>query len=152
MRCGYCDFNTFTSDQLGPDGGPQAWATAVHAEIELAARTLGDRAPAVQTVFFGGGTPTLLRPTQLADVLAHIADRFGLRPDAEVTTEANPETLGKPELEGLLAGGINRLSLGMQSAVPAVLATLDRVHTPGRALELVATGHGERGSARSVWI
>lgn len=138
VRCGYCDFNTFTADQLGPDGGPQAWASAVHAEIELAARTLGDRAPAVQTVFFGGGTPTLLRPAQLADVLTHIADRFGLRPDAEVTTEANPETLGQPELEGLLAGGINRLSLGMQSAVPAVLATLDRVHTPGRALELVA--------------
>ncbi len=138
VRCGYCDFNTFTSDQLGSDGGPQAWATAVHAEIELAARTLGDRAPAVRTVFFGGGTPTLLRPAQLADVLTHIADRFGLRPDAEVTTEANPETLGQPELEGLLAGGINRLSLGMQSAVPAVLATLDRVHTPGRALELVA--------------
>ncbi|WP_341728200.1 radical SAM family heme chaperone HemW [Brooklawnia sp.] len=138
VRCGYCDFNTYTADQLGADAGPDAWLRAVHSEIDMAARVLGDQAPAVETVFFGGGTPTLLRPSQLTGVLAHISDRFGLQPDAEVTTEANPETIGPAELDSLIAGGINRLSLGMQSAVPHVLATLDRVHTPGRALELVA--------------
>ena len=137
VRCGYCDFNTYTADQLGVDAGPDAWLRAVHSEIDMAARVLGERAPAVDTVFFGGGTPTLLRPSQLTSVLAHISDRFGLAPDAEVTTEANPETIGPAELDELLAGGINRISLGMQSAVPKVLATLDRVHTPGRALELV---------------
>ena len=137
VRCGYCDFNTYTADQLGPGGGPDAWLAAVHSEIDLAARVLGEQAPEVSTVFFGGGTPTLLRPSQLTEVLAHIAGRFGLRPGAEVTTEANPETIGPAELDALLVGGINRLSLGMQSAVPHVLATLDRVHTPGRALELV---------------
>ena len=79
-----------------------------------------------------------MRPGQLAAVLKHIRDAFGLSADAEVTTEANPETVGPNELEALRAGGINRLSLGMQSAVPHVLATLDRLHTPGRALEAVA--------------
>lgn len=138
VRCGYCDFNTYTADQLGTGGGPDAWLDAVLAEIDLAARVLGPDAPPVETVFFGGGTPTLLRPDQLASVLARIADRFGLAADAEVTTEANPETVGPAELARLRAGGINRLSLGMQSAVPHVLATLDRVHTPGRALQVVA--------------
>ncbi len=137
VRCGYCDFNTYTADQLGPDAGPSAWHAAVLAEIDLARRVLGPDAPSVSTVFFGGGTPTLLSPAQLTSVLRRIADEFGLTPDAEVTTEANPETVGPAELDALLAGGINRLSLGMQSAVPHVLATLDRVHTPGRALAVV---------------
>lgn len=138
VRCGYCDFNTYTLDQLGPGGGRDDWLAAVHAELELASRVLGPMTPPVSTVFFGGGTPTLMSPAQLSEVLAVISERFGLQPDAEVTTEANPETVGPPELAALRAGGINRLSLGMQSAVPHVLATLDRVHTPGRALEVVA--------------
>lgn len=138
VRCGYCDFNTYTAGQLGPGGGRDDWLAAVHAEIDLAARVLGPDAPPASTVFFGGGTPTLMRPGQLAAVLKHIRDAFGLSADAEVTTEANPETVGPNELEALRAGGINRLSLGMQSAVPHVLATLDRLHTPGRALEAVA--------------
>lgn len=138
VRCGYCDFNTYTTDQLGPGGGRDDWLAAVHAEIDLAARVLGPASPPASTVFFGGGTPTLVSPGQLAGVLKHIRDAFGLSADAEVTTEANPETVGPNELEALRAGGINRLSLGMQSAVPHVLATLDRLHTPGRALEAVA--------------
>lgn len=138
VRCGYCDFNTYTPDQLGPGGGRADWLAAVHAEIGLASRVLGSATPPVSTVFFGGGTPTLMRPTQLDEILADIGDRFALKPDAEVTTEANPETVGPRELAALRAAGINRLSLGMQSAVPHVLATLDRVHTPGRALEVVA--------------
>ncbi|GAA2182668.1 radical SAM family heme chaperone HemW [Brooklawnia cerclae] len=137
VRCGYCDFNTYVLDQAGTRG-PGDWLTAAHAEIDLASRVLGEQAPPVSTVFFGGGTPTLMSPAQLGGLVSHIAERFGLADGAEVTTEANPETVGPAELEGLLAVGISRLSLGMQSAVPHVLATLDRVHTPGRALEVVA--------------
>lgn len=91
----------------------------------------------VDTVFFGGGTPTLLPAEQLGFVLREIRESFGLADNAEITTEANPETLSPEYLEILLKAGFNRLSLGMQSAVPSVLATLDRVHTPGRALEAV---------------
>lgn len=137
VRCGYCDFNTYTAAQLGPGGGPDAWLAAAHAELDLAARVLGPDAPQVSTIFFGGGTPTLMSPTQLVGLVASVAETFGLTPDAEVTTEANPETVGPAELGALRAGGINRLSLGMQSAVPHVLATLDRVHTPGRALDVL---------------
>lgn len=137
IRCGYCDFNTYTLDQLTPDAQPEAWLSAVHSEIELAAQVLNGRAPAVETVFFGGGTPTLLEIGQLTGVLKHIDQCFGLTPGAEVSTEANPETIGPAELESMIEGGINRLSLGMQSAVPHVLSTLDRVHTPGRVLKLV---------------
>lgn len=137
-RCGYCDFNTYTADQLGSGGGQKDWLAAVHAEIDLASRVLGPDAPKVSTVFFGGGTPTLMSPAQLTEVLVHVGHNFGLAQDAEVTVEANPETVGPGELEALRSGGFNRLSLGMQSAVPHVLATLDRVHTPGRAIEVVA--------------
>lgn len=137
VRCGYCDFNTYTADQLGPGAGPDAWLAAAHREIELAAGVLGDAASPAATVFFGGGTPTLLRPAQLGSLVAQIERQFGLAADVEITTEANPETVGPAELAELRAAGINRISLGMQSAVPHVLATLDRVHTPGRALQVV---------------
>ena len=139
-RCGYCDFNTYTADQVR-GAGPEVYLAAAHAELELAARVLGDQAPSVGTVFFGGGTPTLLRPEQLGGLLQHVKQLFGLRPDAEVTTEANPETLDAAYLDALLAAGINRLSMGMQSASPHVLRVLDRVHTPGRALEMAKLAH-----------
>ncbi len=137
VRCGYCDFNTYTADQLGPDAGPDAWLAAAHREIDLAAEVLGDAASPAATIFFGGGTPTLMSPAQLGELVAHIEQVAGIAPDAEVTTEANPETVGPAELGELRAAGINRISIGMQSAVPHVLATLDRVHTPGRALQVV---------------
>ena len=137
VRCGYCDFNTYTADQLGPDAGPDAWLAAAHREIDLAAEVLGDAASSAATIFFGGGTPTLMSPAQLGELVAHIGQVAGIAPDAEVTTEANPETVGPAELGELRAAGINRISIGMQSAVPHVLATLDRVHTPGRALDVV---------------
>ena len=137
VRCGYCDFNTYTADQLGPDAGPDAWLAAAHREIDLAAEVLGDAASPAATIFFGGGTPTLMSPAQLGELVAHIGQVAGIAPDAEVTTEANPETVGPAELGELRAAGINRISIGMQSAVPHVLATLDRVHTPGRALQVV---------------
>ncbi|MGI5950641.1 MAG: radical SAM family heme chaperone HemW, partial [Brooklawnia sp.] len=140
VRCGYCDFNTYVAKHIGPNAEGD-FLTAAHREIDLAANASAGSAQPLATVFFGGGTPTLMSPVQLGELLAHLSDSFGLAPGAEITTEANPETLGEPELAGLRAAGINRLSLGMQSASPAVLATLDRQHTPGRALQVVRQAH-----------
>jgi oxygen-independent coproporphyrinogen-3 oxidase len=128
-RCGYCDFNTY----VAPAGERARWRAAALAEVALAAGELGDRR--VDTVFFGGGTPTLLPPADLVAVLRAIDERLGLSADAEVTVEANPETVTPALLEALRAGGVTRISLGMQSAAPHVLAVLERVHTPGRAVE-----------------
>ncbi|HEU5485777.1 MAG TPA: radical SAM family heme chaperone HemW [Microlunatus sp.] len=150
-RCGYCDFNTYTPAELriGPIAAdPQRAATglgdtgdayleAAAAEIELAGRVLGAAAPRVSTVFVGGGTPTLLPAADLVRLLDRVRDVFGLSPDAEVTTEANPESVNPGSLAELRAGGFTRISFGMQSAVAHVLATLDRVHTPGRPVAAV---------------
>ena len=136
-RCGYCDFNTYVPGDGGEDDRA-AYVRAALAEIRLARRVLGSGAPAVGTVFFGGGTPTLLPAELLAALLDEIRDAFGLAPGAEVTTEANPETVS-PAMLGVLRGaGFTRISLGMQSAVPHVLAALDRRHTPGRAVDAAA--------------
>jgi putative oxygen-independent coproporphyrinogen III oxidase len=98
---------------------------------------LGDRDLPVDTVFFGGGTPTLLGAGDLASVLAAIAAEFGLAPDVEVTTEANPDSVAAWDLEALREAGFNRMSFGMQSAVDHVLATLDRTHDPMRVPAVV---------------
>jgi len=139
-RCGYCDFNTYTADELGPDPGASraGWADAVLAEWSLARSVLGDDRPRVDTVFFGGGTPTLMPPGDLLRVLDALAADPGLSPDAEVTVEANPETLTYESLRALRAGGVTRLSMGMQSASAHVLGVLDRTHTPGRVTQAVA--------------
>ena len=139
-RCGYCDFNTYTATELGPDPGASRAGyvdRAIH-ELDLARAVLGPDAPTVSTVFVGGGTPTLLPPADLARFLAAVEERFGLADDAEVTTESNPDSIGAAGLAQLRAAGFTRVSFGMQSAVPHVLATLDRVHTPGRAAQAVA--------------
>jgi len=136
-RCGYCDFNTYTPGELAaphqPGTSTSSWLEAVRAELTLAARVLG-APPAADTVFVGGGTPSLLGASGLASVLDAVRDAVGLAPDAEVTTEANPESTSPELFAGLAAAGFTRVSLGMQSAVPHVLATLDRTHTPGRAV------------------
>jgi len=130
-RCGYCDFNTYTAGEgVRPDG----YVDAVLAELALAARVLRDGSPRrVDTVFVGGGTPTLLPPVDLARILDAIDRTWGLSADAEVTTEANPESVTPQSLAALRVAGFTRISLGMQSAAPHVLAVLDRRHTPGRA-------------------
>jgi oxygen-independent coproporphyrinogen-3 oxidase len=136
-RCGYCDFNTYTATELGGGGSQAAYPGLVGAEIDLAARALpAGRAP-VATVFFGGGTPTLLRPAEIAGLLARLGQAFGLADDAEVTVEANPESVGPADLEQLRAGGVTRVSFGMQSAVPHVLRVLEREHQPGRTADCV---------------
>jgi putative oxygen-independent coproporphyrinogen III oxidase len=137
VRCGYCDFNTYLPTEVGTGGDPQSWLDAARAEIALARGVLGPQAPAFDTVFFGGGTPTMVAPEALAALLADARERFGLAPGAEVTTEANPESVTPESLATLRSAGINRISFGMQSAAPHVLAALDRRHTPGRVTEAV---------------
>lgn len=131
VRCGYCDFNTYTIGELGGHGaGLSTYADAAVAELQLARRTLGEEAPAISTIFVGGGTPTMLRADDLARMVAQAGGLFGLQPDVEVTSEANPDTVDGRVAETLAAGGFTRVSLGMQSAVPHVLATLERTHDP----------------------
>src|SRR4051794_19372177 len=117
-RCGYCDFNTYVPGEASPDG----YVDALLAELDLARRVLGDAAPPADTVFFGGGTPTMLPAGDLARMLGGIRERFGLAPDAEVTTEANPESVDPAGLATLRDAGFTRVSLGMQSAREHVLA------------------------------
>jgi len=134
-RCGYCDFNTYTSDELGPGANRSEYAGTAIAELRRAATTLGPDLPTVSTVFVGGGTPTLLPADDLAAVLAEVRRLFPVADDVEVTTEANPETVTPQSLARLREAGFTRVSLGMQSAAEHVLAVLDRRHTPGRAVE-----------------
>jgi putative oxygen-independent coproporphyrinogen III oxidase len=141
-RCGYCDFNTYTSAELGGASRDGYSALAI-AEIAFARGVLGAQAPLVSTVFFGGGTPTLLPPGELAAVLRAIDAEFGLEAGAEVTTEANPESVDQRYLGQLRAVGFTRVSFGMQSAVGHVLKVLDRAHTPGRAAQCVAWARAE---------
>jgi putative oxygen-independent coproporphyrinogen III oxidase len=131
-RCGYCDFNTYTAAELGNGASRESYAGLAVAEVRFARQVLGTAALPVTTLFFGGGTPTLLPAADLARVLRAIDGEFGLAPGCEVTVEANPETVDERSLAALRATGITRISLGMQSAVPHVLAVLDRVHQPGR--------------------
>jgi putative oxygen-independent coproporphyrinogen III oxidase len=153
-RCGYCDFNTYTAAELG--GPPASLAgSAVSlgtypdlalAEIGFARKVLAGQGPGevqgtdlpVRTVFFGGGTPTLMPPAAFGRILRAIDAEFGLAPGAEVTTEANPESVDEAVLGELRAQGVTRVSFGMQSAVPGVLAVLDRVHQPGRPARCVS--------------
>ncbi len=137
VRCGYCDFNTYLPSEVGSGGDPQSWLDATLAEIALARGVLGPNAPHLDTIFFGGGTPTLMAPSALVSLVAAARETFGLHEGAEVTTEANPESVTPEGLGELRGGGINRISFGMQSAVPHVLAALDRRHTPGRVTEAV---------------
>jgi putative oxygen-independent coproporphyrinogen III oxidase len=137
-RCGYCDFNTYTAAELGSGASRETYAGLAIGEVALAGRTLRGRAGPVSTVFFGGGTPTLLPVSDLAAMLGAIDAEFGLADGAEVTVEANPETVDPRVLDGLRAAGFTRISLGMQSAAPHVLAALDRVHEPGRPEQCAA--------------
>ncbi|TGD90684.1 coproporphyrinogen III oxidase [Mycolicibacterium sp. CH28] len=134
-RCGYCDFNTYTAGELG-GATPQGWLAALRAELAIAAELVGE--VPVDSVFVGGGTPSLLGGAGLADVLAAVRDNFRLAPGAEVTTEANPESTSAEFFAQIRTAGYTRVSLGMQSVVPRVLAVLDRTHSPGRALRAVA--------------
>ncbi|MDY6055443.1 radical SAM family heme chaperone HemW [Micrococcus sp.] len=133
VRCGYCDFNTYTAPTFGPGAGREDYVDSALAELDFARGALersGVPARPLHTVFVGGGTPTLLPASHLVRILERARELFGMAPEAEVTTEANPDTLTSAYVRELAAGGFTRLSLGMQSAVPHVLATLERTHAP----------------------
>ncbi|MCZ9308200.1 radical SAM family heme chaperone HemW [Corynebacterium uberis] len=135
-RCGYCDFNTYTPGELGGAASPESYLEALCQELEQAARTCaqwGMLRPA-DTVFVGGGTPSLLGADGLGKLLSAVRDSFGLAPGAEVTTESNPESTSPEFFARLRDYGFTRVSLGLQSVAPHVLAVLERRHTPGRAL------------------
>jgi putative oxygen-independent coproporphyrinogen III oxidase len=140
VRCGYCDFNTYTATELR--GVKQSdYAGQAVLEVEAAARILAESgvpARPAATVFFGGGTPTLLPADHLVRMLHAVRDTVGIVPGAEVTTEANPDSVDLAYLRQLKQAGFTRVSFGMQSAVPRVLATLERTHDPQRVPLVVA--------------
>ncbi|PUA80413.1 radical SAM family heme chaperone HemW [Nocardioides currus] len=140
VRCGYCDFNTYTAEELGdaPGASRSTYAEAVIHEIRHARRVLGDRDLPIDTIFFGGGTPTLIKPADLGAVVASAAAEFGLAHHTEITTEANPDSVTAWDLEELRLAGFTRISFGMQSAVDHVLKVLDRTHDPLRVPAAVA--------------
>ena len=139
-RCGYCDFNTYTAGELGSATSPVDWERAAAIEIDRVAQALAATGtpPQVDTVFIGGGTPSLVGADVLVGLLERIDSAFGLAPGAEVTTESNPESTSPEFFARLREGGFTRISLGMQSTAAHVLRVLDRTHTPGRPQEAVA--------------
>ncbi len=140
VRCGYCDFNTYTATELGGGASQDAYASTAISEVALAVKVLaGSGLPErpLSTVFFGGGTPTLLPAEDLARILTAAVGAWGLEPGAEVTTEANPDSVTPESLRLLADAGFTRVSFGMQSAVPHVLKVLDRTHTPSRVPQVV---------------
>ncbi|MEV4775020.1 radical SAM family heme chaperone HemW [Microbacterium sp. LWH12-1.2] len=150
VRCGYCDFNTYTSGELR-GARQEDYASTLEAEIALARTVLGDAGALrpMDTVFFGGGTPTLLPAGDLARMLGAAVSAFGIVDGAEVTVEANPDTVTPSVARTLADAGVTRLSIGMQSAVPHVLAALDRTHDPENVRTAVAAAK-DAGLAVSV--
>lgn len=141
VRCGYCDFNTYTNLDMGGGASAADYVTTLTSELDLAAaamQTTGLPDRPASTVFLGGGTPTMLPARDLARMLEAVRSTWDLEPGAEVTTEANPETVDERYLATLAEAGFTRVSFGMQSAVPEVLATLDRTHRPERVPQVVA--------------
>lgn len=152
VRCGYCDFNTYTATELGGGGSQAEYPTNAMREMDLtlaADRAAGYDYDQISTVFFGGGTPTLLPADDLVAMLTHLRTLLPLAERAEVTTEANPDSVTKDSLQQLADGGITRVSFGMQSAVRSVLRTLDRTHDPERVPQAVAWAR-EAGLAVSL--
>lgn len=155
-RCGYCDFNTYTAPDLGAGASRGHYAQMVIREMALIRQWQCDHGieePAASTVFFGGGTPTVLAAADLVAMVDAIRGIWGLTPDAEITTEANPDTVDEAYIAELADGGFTRISFGMQSAVPHVLATLDRTHTPSNVAAGVdaATMAGLRSSVDLIY-
>jgi len=144
VRCGYCDFNTYTAEELAIDGERVSqgdFARVLIAEIEFSAAVVeraGLPKRQLDSVFFGGGTPTQLPVSDLVGILEALRKAFGFSVDAEITTEANPDNVDAAYLTSLAAGGFTRVSFGMQSAVPSVLATLERTHNPENVPAAVA--------------
>lgn len=155
-RCGYCDFNTYTAVDMGAGASRGNYANMVIREMAIVRdwqTTHGINEPKVATVFFGGGTPTTLKASDLVAMLDAVRATWGIADDAEITTEANPDTVNADYVKELADGGFNRISFGMQSAVPHVLATLDRTHTPENVAAGIAAANaaGMRSSVDLIY-
>jgi len=140
-RCGYCDFNTYTASELQRDGttvSAATYAQRVIAEIAGTRAQMSDDARQIHSVFVGGGTPTLLSADDLVLIIKALDVEFGIAPDAEVTTEANPDSVDREYLATLRAGGFTRISFGHQSSASHVLQLLERTHTPGKTWQAIA--------------
>jgi putative oxygen-independent coproporphyrinogen III oxidase len=145
-RCGYCDFNTYTPAELGQSDLARGeissqYMSAAIKEIERAASSL-ESGPLVPTIFFGGGTPSLMDPADIRAAIKAISDRFQVTPDCEITMEVNPDTVDEANLTGFVAAGVNRFSFGVQSTSEAVLSVLERTHRKEnvvRALDIAAS-------------
>ncbi|WP_251451791.1 radical SAM family heme chaperone HemW [Varibaculum prostatecancerukia] len=140
VRCGYCDFNTYVNG-FGAGADRESYHDSARKELALAAGFLDENElvpPPASSVYFGGGTPTMLSVGALRAILEEVADAWGIAPGAEISTEANPDTITDQVAQDLAASGFTRVSLGMQSALPQVLATLERTHRPENVPQAVA--------------
>lgn len=140
VRCGYCDFNTYVNG-FGAGADRESYHDSARKELALAAGFLDENElvpPPASSVYFGGGTPTMLSVGALRSILEEVADTWGIAPGAEISTEANPDTITDQVAQDLAASGFTRVSLGMQSALPQVLVTLERTHRPENLPQAVA--------------
>ena len=135
-RCGYCDFNTYTPSELDRDDQIESWLQSAIKETIFARKILGESLT-VDTIFFGGGTPSLLEASVIKEFINNVSKHFKLKKDLEITLEANPDTITQSKAEDWLKAGINRISLGMQSSATNVLQVLDRTHNPANVLSSV---------------
>jgi putative oxygen-independent coproporphyrinogen III oxidase len=145
-RCGYCDFNTYTPAELGQNALAKSdissrYMAAARGEVVRAKRSVGERRR-VETVFFGGGTPSLMEPRDIGSMIEAISEDFDLAGDCEITMEANPDTVDERNLKGFIDSGVNRFSFGVQSAKKKVLQTLDRTHDQRNVVRALETAHG----------
>ena len=129
VRCGYCDFNTYTPDELQRADAAETWAESLVKEITYSLEQI-EKPQILKSIFFGGGTPSLLSPEILKKIFTKVSSEFNLAKDIEITLEANPDTITKEIVKTWIDLGINRISIGMQSSDSAVLKTLDRTHNP----------------------
>lgn len=135
-RCGYCDFNTYTPSELDREDQIESWLQSAIKETVFARRILGEELT-VDTIFFGGGTPSLLDASVVKEFINNVSKHFTLKKDLEITLEANPDTITQSKAEDWQNAGINRISLGMQSSAKNVLQVLDRTHNPANVLTSV---------------
>jgi len=137
-RCGYCDFNTYTPSELDLADQINSWLVSAKKEVQLAKKIL-KKDLKIDTIFFGGGTPSLLDPVDLINFMNYVKDNFELKKDIEITLEANPVTINEINASGWVDAGVNRISMGMQSSVKNVLKTLDRTHNPENVVKSFET-------------
>jgi oxygen-independent coproporphyrinogen-3 oxidase len=135
-RCGYCDFNTYTPSELDRDDQIDSWLQSAKKETVFARKILGEELT-VDTIFFGGGTPSLLEANAISEFINNVSNNFSLKKDLEITLEANPDTISQSKAEDWRKAGINRISIGMQSSAKNVLQVLDRTHKPENVLSSV---------------